>query len=502
MSKKIIFIAAFVFAFLPLVATAHEVTIDPQVTAEQIVQEIGIGWNLGNTLDAYHDSNPGNPFPWANNLDNPAQIETAWLQGVLNRTTEGLIDAIISAGFDTIRIPVSWHKGIIGAPNFLETGYVIDDRWMDHVQSIVDMAYSRGMIVILNTHHDEVIIRLGSVLNNNTDAGALAQAELYRSHGEAAVTALWTQIAEHFRDYDERLIFESLNEPRHRSSWPSTPHSGWDWNGTNFARESVNLHNQTFVNVVRASGGNNRYRLLMMPTYGAQGTDGPLGAFRLPQEPQELLENNGTSKFILSVHRYSPHSWAHDGMLVPGNPGTPINPNTPSYDESRRQTIQNELNRIADRAAALGVPVILGEWGTVARHHIDDRIAHAYDFINIATEMENRANPVIMRAVVWDDHGNFRLVNRRSTETTPHVTENSQRIINSMTEGRFSIDQLLERLRQRIIYAESLRDTTQVSTQAGADVPSNLFWTHTLEPRTAIINAINNAKAVLEEYGS
>lgn len=484
MSKKnklVLLICGLIIFTAPQVLAAT--TIDPNINANDIVRQMGIGWNLGNTLDAHSSGNPGA----AANLNNLDAAETLWLGNTANRTTEGLIDAIIDAGFNTIRIPVTWYKAVTDAPSFESGEYIIDERWMNRVQSIVDMAYNRGMFVILNTHHDEVIIRLG---NANNEEG-LAE----RARGSAAVAALWTQIAEHFKDYGERLIFEGLNEPRHRSVWPDNPewatltpqqrNNTWDWNGSAFAMESVNQHNQTFVDIVRGTGGNNRYRLLMAPTYaaGAAGWGGSNGwghqltAFRLPTD----IPENVINKLILSVHIYSPHSWAHDGLLSPNNP---INPEVPSYNETRLSQIETDLNRVSNRAAFLGVPVILGEWGTVRRHHLSDRIDHAYDYVRIASEMEDRpTNPVIMRTVVWDDHGNFLLINRQNLPQ-PHVNDNAREIINAMIAGRGDLRAILYR---RIRYAEARVAETNPSTD-GTDVPRNRYWAI-----QAQIDAMNNA---------
>ena len=426
------------------------ITIDRNITSNDLVRQMTIGWNLGNTLDAYFSGNPGVPIHWANNLNNTPAIEAAWLGGVANRTTQSLIDAIYNAGFNTIRIPVSWHKAISGTIHYaqpgdpghrtgvnqvynrritFDDGYPIDPRWLAHVQSIVDMAYSRGMFVILNTHHDEYIFRLG----NADDEAGLA----YRARGNAAVEYVWTQIATHFQNYGERLVFATLNEPRHRNAWPA---GGWDWTGSDFARESVNIFNQTAVNTIRETGGNNSYRHIMFPTYAAQGHNGQLNAFRLPTDPARPGDN---SKLILSVHIYSPHNWAHDGWISPPwtpGPTIPINRDEPSFTDDHKNQISTDLTRVANRAAALGVPVIMGEWGTLYRHNLQDRIDHAYEFVRTATALESRTpNPVVMRTVVWDDHGTsatglgFRLVNRQA----PHISENARQIILAMILGRW-----------------------------------------------------------------
>ena len=363
-----------------------------EFTASDLVAEISVGWNLGNTLDAYHSDNPSTPIPWADH-DNMKSVETAWLGGISNATTQALITRVKDAGFNAVRIPVTWYKMAGGAPD-----YTIREDWMNHVQSIIDMAVTEDMYIILNTHHDEYIIRLNT--------------EEERATAEQAVTALWTQIAERFKDYGHKLIFEGLNEPRHRTNAWDTQ-GRWDWNGSSFARETVNILNQAFVNAVRATGGNNEKRNLMLVTYAAQGHQGPLDAFILPADP---VTENGTSRFIMSVHIYSPHNWAHDG----------------NGEYTGDASVRADLERVADRAAVLGVPVIFGEFGSVARNNHAIRVQHAYDYISIASEMRKRENnPVVMACFWWDDHGNFRLVSR-----TRPIDGNGLEIIQAMMNAR------------------------------------------------------------------
>ncbi|MCL2035759.1 MAG: cellulase family glycosylhydrolase, partial [Oscillospiraceae bacterium] len=187
------------------------------ISAATLVNEIGIGWNLGNTLDAHSSSNPAAPSAALQDFNNPSAVETVWNTDRRFRTTQELISAVKGAGFNSIRIPVTWYKATGSAPN-----YVIDPRWMEHVQSIVDMAVREDMYIILNTHHEEYIMRP----NSSAEAAA----------GRQAVTALWTQIANRFKDYNEKLIFEGLNEPKARTNQWDTSAPGqspqWNWTGS------------------------------------------------------------------------------------------------------------------------------------------------------------------------------------------------------------------------------------------------------------------------------
>ncbi|MCL2071835.1 MAG: glycoside hydrolase family 5 protein [Oscillospiraceae bacterium] len=378
------------------------------ITATALIGEMGIGWNLGGTLDAHNDRDPANQPSNLRNFNNPAAVETAWLSGRQNRTTQELISAVKSAGFDSIRIPVTWYKA---AENYTvnTSEYTIDQRWLNHVQSIVDMAVREDMYIILNTHHEEYLMRF-----DNAAAGT------------RAIRLLWTQIAEHFKDYNEKLIFEGLNEPRIRNTalfpWnaglPQGYDSGavWNWTGNSSGYITVNTWNQEFVSAVRDTGGNNANRILIVPTYAAQGTSSPIGAFMLPNDP-----GHGTSKLVMSVHFYSPVDWAK-------------NATTTTYPGAGR--ITTDLTPSANRAAALGVPLIYGEWGSRAQQSHSGRVTHAYDYTRAVADLAARSGNPPIRTFVWDDaasdNAGFGIVNR----TAPFVTPQAQQLIDAMRAGR------------------------------------------------------------------
>jgi aryl-phospho-beta-D-glucosidase BglC (GH1 family) len=399
------------------------------INAATLVGEIGIGWNLGNTLDAHLSENPSAPLasrPASHqNYNNPAAVETIWQGGRANRTTQELITAVKNAGFNAIRIPVTWYKATGGAP-----GYTIDPRWMNHVQTIVDMAVREDMYIILNTHHEEYLLR--DSWTNITQ-------------GEQIITALWTQIADRFGHYNEKLIFEGLNEPRQRTnawdqSTPGSPGPAWNWQGNASLHTVVNRLNQAFVNAVRGTATrssnprpNNAGRVLMLATYGAQGIAVPLAGFTPPSDP---ISGNGVSRFAMSVHIYSPHGWAHDS--TEGS----------AYTSGHTNTISDDLIRVGNRAHGVGMPAVMGEWGTVAVHTTTNRANHAYDFTRAAADLQHRSsNPVVMRTVVWDtgrrndDNSRTRgffLIDRRpvnSGSVSPFIHVDSQRIINFMLAG-------------------------------------------------------------------
>ena len=221
-----------------LTVTRREI---PDNDAMRFLAAMGAGWNLGNTFDAVSQGR--------NNIKlfNEMTLETAWCGA---ETTEAMFDTLKEAGFTTVRIPVSWHDHVIGID------HQISERWMARVQEVVDWAYDRDFFVILNVHHDEEQFLPASA---HYDASA------------HYMQCVWQQIAQRFRDYGERLIFESMNEPR----LLNTPYE-WNFKASSKdcldAADCINRLNQLFVDTVRATGGGNAERYLMVPAYDANPT--------------------------------------------------------------------------------------------------------------------------------------------------------------------------------------------------------------------------------------
>ncbi|MCL2036269.1 MAG: cellulase family glycosylhydrolase [Oscillospiraceae bacterium] len=315
------------------------------VSASQVVSRMGAGWNLGNTFDAYSSgsssySNPINGSGWnwlaSGNYANMTvtQMETAWLGGSSHAVTRQLIQNVKASGFNTIRIPVTWHKAISGSHT--SSSFTIRAEWMTRVKQVVDWAIAEDMYVILNTHHDEYILPFSNSSETN--------------QSRATLTRLWTLIGNEFNDsYGERLIFEVLNEPRvkgHAREWEG---------GSRAHRQNLNQLNQAAVDAIRATGGNNRYRILMIPTYAASSApswaNNEGGAFDSFVKPTDT--GNTVNKLILSVHAYDPGGWTG----ISGTGG--------SWSTSDITTV---FNRIQTASNNFGMPVVLGEWGAVARH--------------------------------------------------------------------------------------------------------------------------------------
>ncbi|MBP0974290.1 MAG: cellulase family glycosylhydrolase, partial [Oscillospiraceae bacterium] len=224
--------------------------------AAQIAADIRVGWNLGNTLDCYDDKA----------ATKPENLETYW--GNV-KTTKATIDTVKAKGFNAVRIPVTWG-------NHMDSDGTIDSAWMARVQEIVDYAIDNDMYVILNTHHEDALWMHPVYSEESTVTERFVRA--------------WEQIAARFKDYDNKLLFEGLNEPRiHGTS------SEW-MGGTSEERSVINHMEEQFISTVRASGGNNAKRTLIITTHAASITDAAISGLTLPDD----------DNIIVSIHNYAP----------------------------------------------------------------------------------------------------------------------------------------------------------------------------------------------------
>lgn len=313
------------------------------ISSWELVKEMKVGWNLGNTMDATGENGLGN--------------ETAW-QPV--QTSEYMVKLLKDSGFNVMRVPVSWGDHV-------DENYQIDEAWLKRVHEIVDYGMANDMFVILNTHHEEWYFPDGKD----------------KEQDEAQLKAIWEQIADEFKDYDEHLIFEGLNEPRLRGT-------GKEWTGGDkTSREVVNEYERVFYDTVRNSGGNNAKRHLMITGYAASSSRNCLEAIQLPENDDKL---------IVSVHAYLPYSFALDTK------GTGV------YDPENSE-IPNLFSTLDDLFISKQIPVIVGEFGSVNKDNIDDRIACVTDYLTAAKELG-------IPCVWWDNNAvagggeNFGLMDR------------------------------------------------------------------------------------------
>ena len=344
----------------------------PDNEAMAFLKQVGVGWNLGNTFDAIKGG-------WNKNADEMT-VETSWV-GI--RTEERMIEALQNAGFTAIRVPASWHDHV-------DENYQISEQWLNRVQEVVDWAYSRGMYVILNIHHDE---------------DQFLPTPAHKDESARYIKTIWTQLAARFRDYDDHLILESMNEPRmvnHANEW------WFDANNQDCldSAKVLNELNQLFVDTVRASGGSNATRYLMVPGYDASPNCVLNDYFTLPKDTAD-------NRLIVSVHAYTPYSFA---LEMPGIStfGT----------QAQKQEIVSFMNGLYDRYITNGIPVIIGEFGAMVKgDNVQDRVDWTAFYVATASA---RNFPCL-----WWDNGsfagngeNFGLLDRKtSTIATPEIVQ-------------------------------------------------------------------------------
>lgn len=313
------------------------------MTAEDFINSITIGWNLGNSFDSCVSENAKNMGE-----TDASFYETAWKNPVV---TKELIDAVSNAGFDCIRLPVTWYYNTYRDEN---GKLCIYDSWLDRVAEVVDYALDNNLYVILDSHHD----------------GQIIWAELDDlEEVKANVNDLWTQIANYFKEYDERLLFDAFNEINSKdTSWK-----------TNFnSVKAANLLNQTFVDAVRSCDGYNKSRLLVCSPYLNSSEEDILNSFILPADIY-------SDRLLIEVHSYNP-----------------------SYN----QDIDELFSRLQKFSQEKGAPVFIGEFGTTTNFvPLDLRTAHAANYIA-------RANEYGIRCFWWDNGAEYRLFDRNSYSVT------------------------------------------------------------------------------------
>jgi aryl-phospho-beta-D-glucosidase BglC (GH1 family) len=296
-------------------------------SAMQVINDMSPGWNLGNTLEAKN----GNGADFLNNKGG-LESETAWQP---TKTTQQVIDYVKSLGFRSVRIPCAWACGHISNAQT----YEIDAQWMARVKEVVDYCIRDSLYVVLNDHWD------GGWLEEHikdSDAATIKR-------NKEVLTALWTQIATAFRDYDEHLLFAGLNEPRA---------------DTQAATDNLIQYNQTFVDAVRATGGNNLKRVLVVqgPTTNIEHTCN----FMAGRMPTDVVAD----RLAIEVHYY--HPWQFWGMEKDeswGNvvyywgKGNHLSGSTRNATTGEEDNMRELLMRMKTTFVDKGYPVVIGEFG-------------------------------------------------------------------------------------------------------------------------------------------
>ena len=358
---------------------ASALTLQAQITetATEAVKNMGVGWNLGNTLDANAAS--------GTNID----LASYWGQQDLNseiywgqhKTKPELMTMMKNAGFGAIRVPVTWF-------NHMDKDGNVDKAWMKRVHEVVDYVIDNNMYCILNVHHD-------------TGAGSDSQKHWIQADEQVyekvkdKYEKLWKQIAEEFKDYGKELLFEGYNEmldPLNSWCFASYAASG-GYNATvaTSAYNAINKYAQSFVNTVRATGGNNESRNLIVNTYSAANGSGtwnshltdPLTKLNLPQDKTK-------GHIIFEVHAY---------------PAITNENGTPKTSTVVKKEIDDMIKTLNDKLVSKGAPVIIGEWesSNVDKSGETDYDLHKTEFFQFVDYFVQQTKAAGMGTFSWSN---------------------------------------------------------------------------------------------------
>lgn len=319
--------------------------------ASEAVGNMKIGWNLGNTLDAFNGTSQG------------LNSETCWGQP---KTKPELFSMFKDAGFGAIRVPVTWH-------NHMDSNGKVDEAWMARVHEVVDYVINANLYCILNVHHD-----------TGADAWIVADMDNYNTNKDK-FEFLWQQIATEFKDYDEHLLFEGYNEmldANNSWSYASSNNSGsYDATAAASAYNAVNCYAQSFVSTVRATGGNNAVRNLIVNTYAACAGMGMWSThLRDPLTQMLLPTDNVADHLIFEIHSY--HS-LNDGL------------------NSAKSSIDQMMTAVETNLACKGAPVIFGEWGVPDDEKEKDYTNKNADMLAFAQYFVEQAKAKCMATFYW-----------------------------------------------------------------------------------------------------
>ena len=323
---------------------ADPVEPDSWETAAAAVKNMGVGWNMGNTLES-NSGDVDNMWIEAFTDRTPAEYEKAWGQNVATRE---LIHLFKEAGFNAIRVPVTWypHMGTLSVTTYQDgdgnwhgrwdkaawmaltpAEYKVDRVWMARVKEVVGYVLDEGMYCILNVHHDT---------GTSTTAWLRADQDVYAAVKERYCN-LWTEIATEFESFGPKLLFESFNEMLNSAN---------QWNYASAEADRViNAYNADFVATVRATGGNNAKRNLVLNTYAASPDARALQDFKLP-------DDGAKDHLLAQVHSYAPYNFAFDT-------------NWPQevFDANCDREVRSIIDGVGQHLVAKGIPCILGEYG-------------------------------------------------------------------------------------------------------------------------------------------
>jgi aryl-phospho-beta-D-glucosidase BglC (GH1 family) len=331
--KRIISISAAAVCMLSSLSIAPAdyftaIAADETMTAFEITENMKIGWNLGNTMDAKaSEPSADDPKVYVDSEHAGVETETAW---GCPKATQELFDALKAKGFNTVRVPTTWFQHLDGDNN-------IDPEWMARVKEVVDYGIKNDMYIILNVHHENWVNR-----GDFADAYDEIKPKLLK---------IWTQIAETFKDYDQHLIFECMNEPRA----VGTDHEWWAADAVPEC-DVINQLEHDFVDLIRSTDGPYaKTRLLMLPGYCASAEVQFLEAIDVPKDPYVAV----------SIHAYTPYDFTMNTAVKDHS----------VFTSAYSTNLANILQGMRDTFLDNDIPVVIGEMGTSNFDNTEARVA-------------------------------------------------------------------------------------------------------------------------------
>lgn len=386
-----------------------------------LVNDMGMGWNLGNTFDCWNTSSYTD--------DN----ETGWGNP---KTTQAMIDGIKSAGFKSVRIPITWYE------NTDSTNYDIDDAYLARIKEVIDYCYANDLYVIINMHWDW---ESGGSLWLNQGLGAKTQ-----------FVTMWKEIANYFKDYDNHLVFEDMNE-------------------VTFDYSVLNELNASFVNIVRSTGGNNANRLLLLAGKNADFTDTCNSQFVLPDDDMLAVD----------LHYYSPPQWCV------ATKGTSWGYYDTWGTDSDVQAVYNDFNRVKQYFVDNGVPVIVGEYGVLTNDYKDKTDITEY----LNTVAAAALNIDGISAFLWDS-GNCGDMQFFDRKTLSWFDPNVEAVYSKLSTGDIEIPEGLM-LTDKVSYTPELMEVLD----DGYNIDLKPYKELGVNLKTVVIEGSVSNKGTDEAYG-
>lgn len=363
-----------------------------ELSQTEITAAMGMGWNLGNQLEAINGSTPK---------------ETAWGNPLIS---EALFPLVKEQGFSTVRIPVSYLSHIGEGPD-----YTIEKEWLDRVQEVVDYSINSGLYTIINIHGDGYYTIDGGWLLCNEPADK--QTEI-----KAKYEAVWRQIAERFKNYDEHLIFESMNEE-----------FDGNYSGPNDeAYANINAYNQIFVDTVRKTGSNNAKRWVLMPGWNTNIDQTAMDErFKIPEDT--LCESDG-NRIMISVHYYDPYNFTINEDMNQAKFQWGKYATSGAENSGSERAVDVAMAKLVQAFVSKGYPVVIGEFGVQDKSKYSESFPEFRRYWTeyvVSAAKQNGCVPVYWDNGYMYDKG-FAIFDRRSISVTqPELIEAMMRAINA-----------------------------------------------------------------------